>query len=276
METSKNNHGLIAFLIFFILLSLVLGGYIFYDKFYKKENANPTESQPIENEETKEELVNKINPSKYWIYDADYEKDVLAESYLINEPIYADDIKVPFINIDSNYASKANQEIKKVFDKAIDAYNEGVQNELTWVDIDYQKYIDIDMVSTALWYSIKATGVVNPNYFTYNIDLKTGEEMSFEEVYQKCGFTKDNINEMVKSSITKALKDKFKNNIDDSYPEGTNFDTYNNESIENYLDSIENNTLQYFIDENGVLSIIVRLSIPVEMGYFDTVIKLEN
>ena len=132
------------------------------------------------------------------------------------------------------------------------------------------------LVSTALWYSIKATGVVNPNYFTYNIDLKTGEEMSFEEVYQKCGFTKDNINEMVKSSITKALKDKFKNNIDDSYPEGTNFDTYNNESIENYLDSIENNTLQYFIDENGVLSIIVRLSIPVEMGYFDTVIKLEN
>ena len=81
---------------------------------------------------------------------------------------------------------------------------------------------------------------------------------------------------MVKSSITKALKDKFKNNIDNSYPEGTNFDTYNNESIENYLDSIENNTLQYFIDENGVLSIIVRLSIPVEMGYFDTVIKLEN
>ena len=100
--------------------------------------------------------------------------------------------------------------------------------------------------------------------------------MSFEEVYQKCGFTKDNIDDKVKSSITKALKDKFKNNIDDIYPEGTNFDTYNNESIENYLDSLENDTLQYFIDENGALSVIVRLSIPVEMGYFDTVIKLEN
>ena len=276
MKTKKNNYGLIAFLIFFILLSLALGGYIFYDKFYQKENANPTESQPIENEENKEKLVNKINPSKYWIYDADYEKDVLADFYLINGPIYADDIKVPFINIDSNYASKANQEIKKVFDKAIDAYNEGVQNELTWVDIDYQKYIDIDMVSTALWYSIKATAVVNPNYYTYNIDLKTGKEMSFEDVYQKCGFTKNNINDKVKENITSIIKDRLKNFTDDNYPEGTNFDTYNNESIENYLDSIENNTLQYFIDENGVLSIIVRLSIPVEMGYFDTVIKLEN
>ncbi len=276
MKTSKNNHGLIVFLIFFILLSLALGGYIFYDKFYKKENANPTESQPIENEENKQELVNKINSSKYWIYDADYEKDVLADFYLINEPIYAEDIKVPFINIDSNYASKANQEIKKVFDIAIDAYNEGVQNELTWVDIDYQKYIDTDMVSTALWYSIKATAVVNPNYYTYNIDLKTGKEMSFEDVYQKCGFTKNNINDKVKENITSIIKDRLKNFTDDNYPEGTNFDTYNNESIENYLDSIENNTLQYFIDENGVLSIIVRLSIPVEMGYFDTVIKLEN
>ena len=276
METSKNNHGLIVFLIFFILLSLALGCYIFYDKFYQKENTNPTESQFIEKEETKDELVKKINSSKYWIYDADYEKNVLAYFYLINGPIYAEDIKVPFINIDSNYASKANKEIKNVFDIAIDAYNEGVQNELTHVDIDYQKYIDNDMVSTALWYSIIETAVVNPNYYTYNIDLKTGKEMSFEEVYQKCGFTKDNIVDKVKSSITKALKDKFKNNIDDIYPEGTNFDTYNNESIENYLDSLENDTIQYFIDENGALSVIVRLSIPVEMGYFDTVIKLEN
>ena len=77
--------------------------------------------------------------------------------------VYAEDIKVPFINIDSNYASKANKEIKNVFDIAIDAYNEGVQNELTHVDIDYQKYIDNDMVSTALWYSIIETAVVNPN-----------------------------------------------------------------------------------------------------------------
>ena len=60
------------------------------------------------------------------------------------------------------------------------------------------------------------------------------------------------------------------------YASITNFDTYNNESIDNYLKSVEKNTIQYFIDENGVLSIIVRLSIPVEMGYFDTVIKLEN
>ena len=274
METSKNNHVLIMFLMFFILLSLTLGGYIFYDKFVPKENAKPNEEQPIE--EPKEELVNKINNSKYWIYDADYEKDVLADFYIINEPIYAEDIKVPFINIDSNYASLANQEIKKVFDIAIDAYNEGVQNELTHVDIDYQKYIDNDMVSTALWYSIKETAVVNPNYYTYNIDLKTGKEMSFEEVYQKCGFTKDNIDDKVKENITSMMKDRLKNFIDEYYPQGTNFDTYNNESIENYLTSIKNNTLQYFIDENGILSIIVKLSIPVEMGYFDTVIKLDK
>ncbi len=274
METSKNNHVLIMFLMFFILLSLALGGYIFYDKFVPKENAKPNEEQPIE--ELKEELVNKINNSKYWIYDADYEKDVLADFYIINEPIYAEDIKVPFINIDSNYASLANQEIKKVFDIVIDAYNEGVQNELTHVDIDYQKYIDNDMVSTALWYSIKETAVVNPNYYTYNVDLKTGKEMSFEEVYQKCGFTKDNIDDKVKENITSMMKDRLKNFIDEYYPQGTNFDTYNNESIENYLTSIKNNTLQYFIDENGILSIIVRLSIPVEMGYFDTVIKLDK
>ena len=71
------------------------------------------------------------------------------------------------------------------------------------------------------------------------------------------------------------MKNKLKN-FDDYYPENTNFDTYNNESFKNYLDSIDNNTLQYFIDENGILSIIVRLSIPVESGYYDTIVKIEN
>ena len=114
--------------------------------------------------------------TKYWIYDADYEKAVLADSYMVGSwPQYVENIKVPYINISSTYASKANQEIKNVFDIAIDTYNKGVQDELTRVDIDYQKYIDNDMVSTALWYSIKETAVVNPNYYTYNIDLKTGK-----------------------------------------------------------------------------------------------------
>ena len=132
METNKNNHWLIVFLIFFIILSLALGGYIFYDKFYQKENTNPAESQPIE--EPKEELVKKINSSKYWIYDADYEKAVLADSYMVGSwPQYVENIKVPYINISSTYASKANQEIKNVFDIAIDTYNEGVQDKSLFI-----------------------------------------------------------------------------------------------------------------------------------------------
>ena len=221
-------------------------------------------------------LQQKNMSKKYWIYDADYEKNTLADSYIVGtEPYYAEDIKVPYINIDSAYANKANQELKKVFDNAINIYNEGVQNELTRIDIDYQKYIDNDIASTALWYKKLETAVVNQNYYTYNINLKNGAEMSFEELYQKCGFTKENITEKIKDTITNIMKNKLKN-FDDYYPENTNFDTYNNESFKNYLDSINNNTLQYFIDENGILSIIVKLSIPVESGYYNTIVKIEN
>ena len=171
----KANKSLTIFLIFFIILSLALSRYIFYDKVYQKDNHNI-----INEETTKEEYVKKINSKKYWIYDADYEKNTLADSYVVGtEPYYAEDIKVPYINIDSAYANKANQELKKVFDNAISIYNEGVQNELTHIDIDYQKYIDNDIASTALWYKKLETAVVNQNYYTYNISLKNGAEMSF-------------------------------------------------------------------------------------------------
>ena len=58
------------------------------------------------------------------------------------------------------------------------------------------------------------------------------------------------------------------------YLDGTNFDTYNDESITNYKKSISDNALKYFLSSKGELSIIVRLSIPAGMGYVDKIIKI--
>lgn len=58
------------------------------------------------------------------------------------------------------------------------------------------------------------------------------------------------------------------------YPDKTDFDTFNNESITNYKNSVSNNTLKYFLSSKGELSIIVRLSIPAGMGYVDEIITI--
>ena len=59
------------------------------------------------------------------------------------------------------------------------------------------------------------------------------------------------------------------------YPEGTNFDTYNTKSIENYKNSVSNNTLKYFLTDNKKLNIVVSLSVPAGRGEFNTIITVD-
>ena len=59
------------------------------------------------------------------------------------------------------------------------------------------------------------------------------------------------------------------------FPDGTNFDTYNNQSINNYKNSVSNNTLKYYLSDNGKLNVIVKLIIPAGAGEFDTVITVD-
>ncbi|MBR3143692.1 hypothetical protein IKF12_00610 [Candidatus Saccharibacteria bacterium] len=223
-------------------------------------------------------LVSKQDDSKDWVYDAEYEKDATVDSYSTTfDTYYLKDIIVPYINIDSLYAKDSNREIKSVFDDAINTYNKGVDDRLTYVDeCGYDEYRNGNNLSIVLKYGIGATDVVHPKYYTYNIDLKTGNGLSYEEVYSVAGFDSDSIKTKVESAITVTMKEKLSGLTADNYPDGTTFDTYNNESISNYEESVRNKALRYFLSEDKRLNVIVKLSIPAGTGEFDTIIPVEN
>ena len=232
------------------------------------------------------DLVSKIDTTKDWVYDAKYTKNVIADSYTTqyNETYYAKDIIVPYININSSYANNSNNKIKEVFNNAIETYNNGVNNKIAYIDeCNYKKYISDNSLSIVLTYGVGGTDVAYPQYYTYNFDLKTGNQLSYEEVYKIAGFNSTTINSKVEKAITEIMKEKLKGLKDHEkdigegayYPQGTNFDTYNNESINNYKNSINNNTLEYFLSDNGKLNIVVKLSIPSGKGYFDTIITID-
>ena len=126
-----------------------------------------------------------------------------------------------------------------------------------------------------LTYGVGATDAVHPKYYTYNIDLKTGNQLSYEEVCEIAGFDSSTITSKVELAITEAMKDKMLDFSDGNYPTGTTFDTYNDESINNYINSINNNELKYFLSDDGKLNIIVKLTIPAGTGEFDTIITIE-
>ncbi len=271
----KNNKGLKVWLILFILLSLGLGGYIVYDKVLKVRPINDKQEEAVQNEEIDGDKVCKLEEDRDFIYDAPYEKNVHANSYttIYNNTYYAKDIIVPFINIDSEYVKSSNNEIKTIFDSVIEIYNKGVQDKESYVDeCNYKKYTSDDLLSVLVTYGVGATDIVNANYYTYNIDLKTGEKLTFEEVYKLVGFNSSNINNKVEEAITKVSKEKMSSFALDS--EVTDFSTYTTTSINNYKKSLNNNSLKYFISEKGKLNIIVTLNIPVGQEEFDTIIEI--
>lgn len=255
----------------------------------QNENVNDEGYQNIENQQQEGLNNNEINnantifvpklyENKDWVYDAEYERNVEAASYLteFDETYYAKDIKVPFINVDSAISNTYNEEIKNVFDNAINMYNEGVGNKLTYVDIcDYQKYVNGNVLSVLLKYGVGATDVVHPQYYTYNMDLKSGNELSYENAYKEAGINTSDIETKVENAIIEKLNEKMSSFSSDNYPMGTNFDTYKNESISNYKDAVNDNTLKCFLSDNGTLNVIVKLSIPVGNGEFDTIINLK-
>ena len=260
----KKGNGQVVVIILLLLMVLGLGGYICYDKFIKKDTKETTKKEKT----TNTTLVSKLDTKADWVYDAEYKKDVTADYYDSGfSRYYAKDIVVPYINIKSDYADKSNDEIKEVFDKAIAKYNEGVQYKIfKIVDCSYQKNIYNNALSLMTIYSVAATDIPIPNYHIYNIDLKTGKELSFEDIYKLAGFDSKTIDSKVEESIKTHMKKYFSGAIDD-----TNI----NNTIKNYKDAVSNKTIKYFISGNGKLSIIIALNLNVHTDEIEEIIPIE-
>lgn len=268
----KNNKNTILYIILVILciLLITLLGFIIYNK------VGGQDTKDNQLEENQNKTVAKLDETKDWVYLAEYSTDIDTKSYTTDhDTYYLDSIKVPFININSPYATTSNNEINKVFDDAINTYRTGVSDKVTYVDnCSYETYTNNDYLSVILTYSVGGTSIPKPDYYTYNISTLTGEMLSYEEAYLLAGITKDNIDTLVETAIKEALEEKLANFNSDNYPADTNFDTYNTNSINNYKDSLNNNTLKYFLNNNE-LNIIVKLSLPTEANELNTIITIK-
>ena len=273
METKNNNAFLSVLLIIFIISTFTLGGYIFYDKvIVPNHNTKEQNSNTINQNNQNNNFVSKVNSSKNWIYEAEYEKNISANSYTTyyDKTYYAKDIVVPYININTDDAIITNNELKQVFTNAVNTYNQGVENKTDYVEMDYNTYINDNLASVVLWYGKGETDTVKPTYYTYNFDLKTGKTLTFEELYQSLGFTKNQITNKITEEITEKVTDI----LEDTFP-NTNNTEYINKSINNYEESLTTNALQYFVAEDGNLSIIVKISIPAGTGYQNTIVEID-
>lgn len=233
---------------------------------------------------SKEDSI-KIDSSKDYVYDASYDFDFLKDSYYANgRLINKGDIVVPYININSDAAKAANEEMAKLYAELGETYNDATEKEIFYRVSKYDYYKVDNILSVVVTVTAGGTDVPIEYYYIYNFSLKDGSLMSYSDVFTAAGLDFNNISSRVQSAITATMQDRLKNLKDHTkdtgdgayYPEGTNFDTYNNESYKNYVVSVNNGTIKYFIDSNKKLNVVVTLSIPSGRGSFDTIIAVEK
>ena len=72
-----------------------------------------------------ENTSKKLDETKPWVYDADYNKDKEVKTVNNDEGTVwksSDTLKYPYVNINSKYAEKVNSEIKANFEKNYEHY----------------------------------------------------------------------------------------------------------------------------------------------------------
>ena len=272
MENQKNNKGVIALLIvIIIILSALCVLFATGTISFNSNKVNDNDVNENINDNNNANSISKLDSSKEWVHDANYNLPTNKESYYGHSDhsklIKASDLVVPYININSDDAKKTNQEIYKLYEDLINKFNENLKEEIWFTLVEYKTYTNNNIISVVITTESAGTDVPMYNYYTYSFNLETGKLLSYNDAYKIAGLNQGNITDKATQAVTNSLRKEYSN--------GDDFDTYNNKSINNYKTSISNNTIKFFIDGNKKLNIIVTLEIPAGRGQFDTIITVE-
>lgn len=210
------------------------------------ESQNQSNGNTILNDTVSNSINNKIKIDKNedFLYDADYPTGTEIKSYTVNQDTSSntviecslDDLVVPYINIKTDDATKANDEIKKIYDKILASYKshaEESQNTLidsnSRVSCTYSAYKNGNILSVLITTLVDG---VNNNY-TYNFSMTDGSLLKFEDLYKYVGYDSSNIGDKVKDSINantpEYQQSVFTDKIFSVYQKG-NFPYYINEN----------------------------------------------
>ena len=268
----KKNTGLIVLVVILCLLVGGLGGYIICDKVINKDN-------DIDNNVVKDI---RINTEKDYVYDADYSYDnkytEFVRKYGNDEVInidryglsvsgrigkqYLSDLKVPYLNINSDYAKASNEEIKKIyieyakrFDSCADIDQDkavSCSQILTYKTFKYNNILSVVIIS-----SIQATSKWVLDYNIYNIDLTSGKEIKYSDMVSTLGYDNDTLLDKEKELLKNKMNELWGTDFDlntSCFAEDKNCYNIANKMLET---SINDGSILYFVNDNGNLNILV-------------------
>ena len=257
MEEKANQKpvGLIISIIFnVILIGVIVAGVICGQFFTKKTTDNNGQTTSKESSLVETEVVNKeeeqtveekaetksikIDDSKDYVYEI---KAKLDEPF--EEEGVTTEISVPQINLNYENIKTINEKIKK-FGQSHGFY-----------DFVTEHYLNKDILSVV-------TRSDSPGdtyeYYVYNIDIKTGNILTNEELLHKMGITED-LNEKIQNAVSKVVNEHIDSeDADYSYAHSTSVNI--NKSFGPQIQ------MPLFINGNGKLCTIVQYTAPAGSG----------
>ena len=281
----RKNNGLGIVLVVVIIVSLC---FFFLNK-DKKDNNISSNNEVLNNNETL-----KIDVSRAYVSDATYSydnkyieyrggvtnSDVGLISYFGIDVEYSKgkqiltNLKVPYFNINSEDATDANNELfslyteyAKKFDVCAEEDKDSSLPSCTLL-LTYKSYQYDNIASVVVIDSAQATSKWVLNYHTYNFDLTTGKNLSYDEVLNKLGYSRDSVSSIY-SNLIKEKMDNIVKNFDLNKACSFSKDRYNTENCYDITyklldDSISDDSVLYFINNDGELNLLPVL-------YFDFV-----
>lgn len=272
-----------------VLLVVGLGGYLVYDKVINKDIVNNKKQNKVENKSI------KLDNSKNYVYDAEYKysnkytelEEELGSStndgFNIKESNKLSDLKVPYININTDEAKEINKKLENLYLEYAKKFDELVlcdenENYPCVVSVlTYKTYYTTDTVSVIVIYGSHATDVYHPNYLGYTFDLKTGKLLTIDEIANLNNLNRSQLLDKTKIAIENYTKNS------DSYDENTEFLNEDYEYIKNNInlngkllieDSGIYTGLVYFIDSDNKINLITKLEVAAQAGYKSQLIIL--
>ncbi len=222
-KKSNNNVGKSVLIVIVLVLVLIVG--ILAGVFIagnRKDDTDNVQNKTTEVTEKKEEnkAGKKVDANKEWVYDADYiskKKDIVKTSDTYHITVKAsEEIKLPYININSNDANKVNEEIKALAEKAYTDFGKPAtitdaktnkqytsDDSFEFTRYSYKNYVNNNVLSIVIQkVSAMVPGDGTTSYITYNFDLETLKLVEAKDVLQQYGFkSQSDFNDKLKIEI---------------------------------------------------------------------------
>ena len=177
---------LMVIVLVLVLVVGVLGGLLISGNGNKVTNIiNQGTEKKDENKSNK-----KLDESKPWVYDAEYGKDKTVKKV---ESFSSDkDLIVPYININSEDANKANDEIKNIYEETYSKYGAAPSYTIIYSS-NYEFYENDNILSIVLRVgdAVINGGAGTSKTYIYNFNLDTLKPATLKEMAILCGFNSE-------------------------------------------------------------------------------------